>query len=72
MSVSSDMSNFKFDVFSDTDYAYDMEQVDNKLGEWAKKVELLEDDSKVLRALRQAGVDNWEGWGDAMDSLERE
>lgn len=33
--------------------------------------EQLVDDSLVLKALYAAGVDNWEGYDDAMQSLEK-
>lgn len=33
--------------------------------------ELLED-QRLLDALRGAGVDNWEGWDDAIDNLNEE
>lgn len=31
--------------------------------------ERLVSDQNPLEALRGAGVDNWEGWGDAVDSI---
>ena len=59
MSLSKDMEEFKFDVFSDHDYSYDMEQVDNKLGEWATKVAKLEEDAQILRTLRSQVEGFW-------------
>lgn len=35
-----------------------------------KELKELEEDSKVLVALRGAGVDNWDGWDIAMETLE--
>lgn len=34
------------------------------------KIEALEKDSRLLKALRAHGVDNWDGWDDAIESLE--
>ena len=34
-----------------------------------KKYEELSEDSRFLRALRAAGVDNWDGYGIAFDIL---
>lgn len=36
-----------------------------------KKVyEQLKEDSDLLEALRQSGVDNWDGWSDALSLVE--
>ena len=37
-----------------------------------KEYESLLEDSEKLEALEAAGVDNWEGYSDAMESLEEE
>ncbi len=37
-----------------------------------KLYEELIEDSRILSALRGAGVDNWDGYDDAMQSLETE
>ena len=37
-----------------------------------RKLERLNEDSDKLAALEDYGVDNWEGYGDAMQSLEEE
>lgn len=34
--------------------------------------EKLLEDAKLLECLRRAGVDNWEGWDDAIDFFEGE
>ena len=36
----------------------------------AKKIADLEDSLRKLDALERAGVDNWDGYGDAMESME--
>lgn len=39
----------------------------------SKKIfDKLSSDSDILEALRSYGVDNWEGYGDALASLEEE
>jgi hypothetical protein len=37
-----------------------------------KEFNQLVEDSNFLNALREAGVDNWEGYGYACESLEKE
>ena len=41
-----------------------------RVGELEKQVESMQRDSAVLRALEGAGVDNWEGYEDALEAVE--
>jgi len=41
-----------------------------RIGELERHIESMERDRVVLRALEGAGVDNWEGYGDALEAIE--
>lgn len=40
--------------------------------ELIKEIERLQYDSELLGCLEACGVDNWAGWGDAMEMMEEE
>ena len=44
--------------------------MDEYLKQQAEQIERLEKDLLMLNALEEAGVDNWEGYGDAVDIME--
>lgn len=45
----------------------DRDTLINALINCLQKIEILERDNELLEALRQCGVDNWEGYSDAIE-----
>ena len=73
MSVSEEMRMYDFAINpAEVSNTYDADEVDDLLLKWAKKVEKLEEDEKLLNALRACGVDNWAGYEYALDMIEDE